>query len=145
MPQTRFKMGAAERLLSLALVGGAWSASSGCGTDRFVTIQSEPSGALVHLNDQEVGRTPVTVPFTYYGVYDVRLRADGFEPLWTEHRAVAPFWEFPPLDLIGEAVGADVDLHWSFALEPSPDAGDASTDALLGRARALRQRAMHDR
>lgn len=41
--------------------------------ERTISITSTPSGALVHLNDQEVGRTPLTVPFTYYGVYDVRL------------------------------------------------------------------------
>lgn len=50
--------------------------SSGC-VRRTITITSEPSGALVHLNDTEIGRTPVTVGFTHYGVYDVRLSHEG--------------------------------------------------------------------
>lgn len=45
---------------------------SGC-IERTITITSEPSGSLVHLNDEPVGRTPLTVPFTFYGTYDVRL------------------------------------------------------------------------
>ena len=114
---------------------------TGCGTDRHVTIQSDPPGALVHLNDQEVGRTPLTVPFTHYGVYGVRLAADGFQPAWTTRRAHAPAWEFPPLDLAGELLGGDVGLLWRFDLEADPPAGDASTDALLDAARELRQRA----
>ena len=112
----------------------------GCGTDRHITIQSDPPGALVHLNDQEVGRTPLTVPFTHYGVYGVRLAAEGHRPLWTTRRANAPAWEFPPLDLAGELLGGDVGLLWRFDLEPAPPAGDGATDALLDAARELRQR-----
>lgn len=113
---------------------------AGCGTDRFLTIHSEPAGALVHLNDQEVGRTPLTVPFTYYGVYDIRLSRENAQPLWTSRRAHAPSWEFPPLDLASEFVGADVGLLWRFELSAAPETGDISTDALLEAARNLRQR-----
>ena len=51
-------------------------ASVGC-VERLITVRSQPSGALVYLNDEEVGRTPVTVPFTFYGYYDVRLEHEG--------------------------------------------------------------------
>ena len=125
---------------SASILGVAALSLVGCGTDRFVTIQSDPPGALVHLNDREVGRTPVTVPFTYYGVYDVRLRGESSEPLWTKRRATAPAWEFPPLDLAGELLGGDVGLLWQFDLAPAGEPGDASTDRLLGAARELRQR-----
>lgn len=47
----------------------------GC-VQRTITITSNPTGALVHLNDEEVGRTPLTVPFTFYGTYDVRVAYD---------------------------------------------------------------------
>jgi hypothetical protein len=49
---------------------------AGC-LERTITITSDPTGALVHLNDAEVGRTPVTVPFTFYGNYTVRLEHPG--------------------------------------------------------------------
>ena len=48
-------------------------ASVGC-VERKLSIGSEPSGALVTLNDVEIGRTPITVPFTWYGDYDIVLR-----------------------------------------------------------------------
>ena len=108
----------------------------GCGTRRTITITSQPAGALVHLNDQEVGRTPVTVPFTWYGVYDVRLDAAGYQSLWTEQKASAPLWDQPGLDLLSEAVpGAHVDLRWHFDLQPQ---GEADAPALLDRARQMR-------
>src|SRR3982750_4047234 len=64
-----------ERLKSLgvaALAAGALGLT-GC-VERKLTIGSDPPGAILLLNDVEVGRTPVTVPFTTYGDYDIRLR-----------------------------------------------------------------------
>lgn len=49
---------------------------AGC-VQRVISITSQPSGALVYLNDEEVGRTPVSVPHLFYGVYDVRLEHRG--------------------------------------------------------------------
>ncbi|MCC5829414.1 MAG: PEGA domain-containing protein [Phycisphaeraceae bacterium] len=65
--------------LCLALLGSLLTVAGGLGgcVRRTITITSEPSGALVHLNDQEVGRTPLTIGFTHYGVYDVRLTHEG--------------------------------------------------------------------
>ena len=99
-------------------------------------ITSEPSGALVHLNDEEVGRTPATVPFTYYGTYDVRLEAEGYAPLWTKQKAEAPWWEAPPVDLVAEALpGSKAHLEWHFQMDvrTAPD-----EPALIERARQLR-------
>lgn len=112
-------------------------AAAGC-AQRTITITSEPSGALVHLNDQEVGRTPVTVPFTFYGEYDVRLEREGFDPLWTSVRAKAPFWEHPGPDLVAEAVGAENHVQWHFDLVPEPD--EVDPDVLLDHARQMRAR-----
>ncbi len=97
---------------------------AGC-VERTISITSEPSGALVYLNDEEVGRTPVTVPFTYYGKYDVRLQKPGYSPLWTSGDAVAPWWEFPGPDLVGELMGNKVKIDWNYKLterdENNPD------------------------
>ncbi len=109
---------------------------AGC-VQRTITVTSTPSQALVYLNDQEVGRTPVTVPFTFYGTYDVRLEREGFAPLWTTRKADAPWWEAPGPDLIAEAIpGAESKIAWHFQLAPA-----ASTDeaALIDRGRELRR------
>ncbi len=62
-------------IISLAVLAAA-AGLTGC-VERTITVTSDPSGALVYLNDTEIGRTPVTVPFTFYGTYDVRLEHDG--------------------------------------------------------------------
>ena len=102
-------------LVLIALLG-----LTGC-VQRTISITSSPSGALVHLNDEEVGRTPVTVPYLYYGTYDVRLQLDGYQPLWTAEEAIAPWWEAPGPDLIAEAVSdAKVEQNWHYEMQLQP-------------------------
>lgn len=107
---------------------------------RKLLISSEPAGALVYLNDQEVGRTPIEVPFTWYGTYDVRLERDGYAPLWTERTASAPWWDRPGIDLLTEA-GRDrtVEVPWHFELEPAVAAEDVDVDVLLNHAGQMRE------
>ena len=110
----------------------------GC-VERTISITSEPSGALVHLNDEAVGRTPLTVPFKFYGLYDVRLEAEGHDPLWTTHKAAAPWWETIGLDLLAEMVPhAKVELDWHFALTPATAPDKIDVDLLLDHARQMR-------
>ena len=111
-----------------------------------MTITSEPPGALVMLNDVEVGRTPVTTGFTFYGDFDVRLRKEGYEPLVTHHTANAPFYEYAPIDLAATAWPGRIktDRHWHFVLTPSPAPG-ADEAGLVGRARELQERVSEGR
>src|SRR5262245_33218461 len=121
----------------LAVFGAATALLAGC-VERTVSITSDPPGALVWLNDREVGRTPVDVKFDYYGTYDVRLEREGSEPLMTSGKADAPWWEFVGIDLIAEALPFRFHSHikWNYVLEPAT--GDRA--ALIGRAEALRDR-----
>lgn len=117
-------------------------AVAGC-VERTISITSEPVGALVYLNDEEVGRTPVRVPFQFYGVYDVRLEKEGYAPLWVEQRAKIPWWEAIGPDLVAEMVpNAKSEVAWHFTMTPLPmeDGVNATdVDALLERARAMGQ------
>jgi len=115
-------------------------AAAGC-VQRKITINSQPQGALVHLNDQEVGRTPVEVPFTFYGTYDVRLEKAGYKPLWTQKKASAPWWEYPGPDLLAEAIpGVESNPTWHFTLQQATPPAEQDADALLNRAQELRGR-----
>src|SRR2546430_16093739 len=87
---------------SIALLAGVMGAS-GC-IERTVTIRTEPDQALVYLNDDEVGRSPVTVPFTWYGDYDIVIRKEGYETLKTHHRIRTPWYELPGIDFITETL-----------------------------------------
>ena len=130
-------------LLALPLMA-TLLAGAGC-VERTIEITSEPSGALVHLNDQEVGRTPVEVPFTFYGTYDVRLEREGYAPTWAKRDADAPLWDLPGPDLVAEAVpGLESRVHWHFQLDETPDAEAVDADRLLDHARQLRARVRQD-
>jgi hypothetical protein len=113
--------------------------SGGC-LERTVTVTSDPPGALVSLNDVEVGRTPVVTAFTYYGDYDVRLRREGCEPVVAHHNINPPVYEWVPLDLLATAVPVSIRTNrtWHFDLIPAPALDEASEKALLERAGAMR-------
>jgi hypothetical protein len=73
----------------------------GC-VERTMQIDTDPPGAIVYLNDQEVGRTPVRRDFLWYGNYDVVVRKEGYDTLKTTKWVVAPIWQWPPIDLIAD-------------------------------------------
>lgn len=125
-----------------AAAGVAGLAGVGC-VERRIEITSEPAGALVWVNDQQVGRTPTQAAFLYHGVYDVRVQLDGFEPLVTEAAAKPPLYEHAPLDLFAEMAPARIQnvQHWHFVLEPTLESSlsrDELEAGLLERAGAMR-------
>jgi len=109
---------------------------AGC-AQRIVDITSEPSGALVYLNGEEVGRTPMRYDFTWYSDYDVILRKEGFETLKTHHKIDPPLLFIPPLDLIGELVGARDHRHWNFMMAANPPESDPA--GLINRGQSLKK------
>ena len=121
----------------------ATAALAGCygQVQRTITIDSEPPGALCWLNDNEVGRTPVTVPFTWYGTYGVRLEHPGYETLLTEAKVRAPVSQWIPVDLAFETVvpGVHYDTHeFHFAMR---EGRPVDPEALRQRAESLRRNA----
>jgi len=128
------------RISTLALALAAL-ALAGCygQVQRTLTIDSEPQGARCWLNDNEVGRTPVTVPFTWYGTYRVRLEHPGYEPLIAEADVDAPTFQWIGPDLLYETVvpGVHRDTHaFRFALH---EAKPVEPEALRRRAESLRR------
>ena len=113
--------------------------SLGC-VRRTISVTTTPPGAIVFLNDREVGRTPCDVEFLHYGVYDVRLRLEGYEPVVGSGRASAPVWDFVGADFLAELVPAQLEsrVEWHFDLEPS------TKDAVALRTRAAEMRAQSD-
>jgi len=110
---------------------------AGC-VERKLRITSEPQGALVYVSDVEVGRTPVDIPFTWYGDYDVILRMDGYETVKTHANLLPPWYELPPLDLLSAMAPWTYHdhryLHYRLKKLSLP-----SEDALIRRAEQMRQ------
>lgn len=130
-------------LKTLAITFGvliALVALAGCagGVQRTLRVESDPPGALVYLNDQEVGRTPMETSFLWYGTYDVRLRKEGYQTVKARSRVWAPWWQIPPIDLVAEFVPIQLeDRHQlSYQLEPLPE--QVEVEPLIARGLELR-------
>jgi hypothetical protein len=94
-------------------------AVSGC-VDRKLTIKTEPAGAVVLLNDEEIGESPVTVSFNWYGDYNVTLSKEGYETLKTHRKLGAPWYDYFPFDFFVNNLNPKriVDSYeWTFRLE----------------------------
>lgn len=115
--------------------------TAGC-VRRTLTINTEPSGALVFLNDEEIGRTPVTTDFTWYGDYDLIIRHEGYETLGTHVNVRSPWYQRPPIDFVAEVLwpGHILDAHsYDFVLSR---ADPPDREELIERAQSLRTRAL---
>ena len=112
---------------------------SGVGCARHsVSITSEPSGALVFINGNEVGRTPMKYNFDNFGDFDVTLRKEGYETLKTHHNIKTPLYGYPPLDLGAEAFGVKDHYEWRFDLTVvSGQVADAAE--LVNRGQSLKE------
>ncbi|HET6427075.1 MAG TPA: PEGA domain-containing protein [Phycisphaerae bacterium] len=131
-------MGARAILRATSILIAA--APIGC-VERTLTITSDPAGALVYVSSVEVGRTPVNIPFTFYGTYDVTLRLEGYETLDAGWRVDPPVYDLFPVDLLSEMAPwtYHVDRKTHFTLQESQPPSDAD---LIRRAGELRQDAL---
>ena len=84
-------------LLALATVALA----TGC-VQRRMTIRSNPPGALVYVDDYQIGTTPVSTDFIYYGTRKIRLVKDGYETLTVRQPFPLPWYQIFPLDFVTE-------------------------------------------
>ena len=90
----------------------------GC-VERKLTINTEPQGAVVFLNDEEIGTSPVTASFEWYGDYNVRISKEGFETLKTHRKLKRPWYDKFPFDFFAQLIIPKriVDSYeWTFEL-----------------------------
>ncbi|MBM4018899.1 MAG: PEGA domain-containing protein [Planctomycetes bacterium] len=130
-----------RRAIPSAAVLATALALAGCygQVQRTLSVDSEPQGARCWLNDNEVGLTPVTVPFTWYGTYGIRLEHEGYEPLIATASVRAPAYQWIPFDFLYETVvpGIRTDAHeFRFAMKKA-EAVDPK--ALRERAEGIRR------
>jgi hypothetical protein len=75
--------------------------STGC-VRRRLTVRSFPPGAQVFVDDQEIGTTPVSSSFVYYGTRKLTLIKDGYRTETLFQRINPPWYQIPPLDFVSE-------------------------------------------
>jgi len=109
---------------------------------RTVTFKTVPEGATVRLNDQDIGQTPVTVDFTWYGDYDIAYEKEGYQTIRTHKKLDAPWYQIPPIDFIAETL-VPVTIHDHREIEEELEPEKLPTHAeLVPRAREFRDRAL---
>ena len=126
----------------MMLFGAMFVLATGC-VRRVVQITSDPDGAVVWMNDREVGSTPCEVEILHYGKYDVRVEKPGWEPVMTGRSASAPVWDLPGPDFFAELVPAEIESRnvWHFQLVVESD----DADEVLLRAEAARDKEAAER
>lgn len=112
-------------------------ATSGC-VERRYTIRTDPPGALVIVNKEELGASPVSKSFTFYGDRDITIIADGYQTMRVQQPVKAPWWdnrvtEFFSENLIPITFRDEREFTYRLA-----KAGVPPTNELIGRADALK-------
>ena len=110
---------------------------AGC-VERRLTINTKPADALVVLNDEEIGQSPVTVPFSWYGDYNVRISKEGYETLKTHRNLKAPWYDNFPFDFFAWLNPERIvdEYEWTFELAPKKE---ISREELIGAAEELKK------
>ena len=74
---------------------------TGC-VQRRLMVRSQPEGAFLTIDNQPIGYTPVSVPFTYYGTREVQLEKDGYKTIKVQERVKPPWYEYFPINFFAE-------------------------------------------
>ena len=124
MPRARCFYAAATVLLAVGCVR------------REIVVTSEPPGASVTINGEDVGTTPTEpLRFTHYGTWRVELRLAGHKNIIDQARIGPPLFERMGPDLLAGIVPWTIrdrrTLHYVLEKAKKP-----SRDEILGRARA---------
>jgi hypothetical protein len=128
------------RSLAPILVLAGLGALSGC-VERRYTIRTNPPGAQVVVNGQELGPSPVSAPFTFYGDREITLIKEGFQRQTIIQPIRAPWWdnlltEFFTENFIPYTFRDERVFDYQLAPATLPETND-----LLGRGEALRAQA----
>ncbi|MCA9040395.1 MAG: PEGA domain-containing protein [Planctomycetaceae bacterium] len=77
------------------------TSGSGC-VFRRMTIESDPPGALAYVDGKEVGYTPASFSFLYYGTREIKLVKDGYQTLTVMQKVQAPWYQWPGIEFIAD-------------------------------------------
>jgi hypothetical protein len=130
-----------RRCALIVLLAGATLLSSGC-VRRRLNVRSNPPGAMVFVDNQQIGTTPCSVDFIYYGTREIRLVKPGFETLTVNQPIPMPWYQIPPIDFVSEnLIPKNIQDHRTVAFDLQPQI-IVPTEQLLDRANQLRQETM---
>lgn len=112
----------------------------GCVTRRM-TIASNPPGAMVLLDGKEIGYSPASSDFIWYGTRQVTLIKDGYETKTEQVTVAAPWYQWPVIEFFADNLSPKriTDRRvYNFDLQPKQMIPD---EELRSRAKQLRSEA----
>lgn len=74
---------------------------TGC-VSRRMTFVSNPPGAMVLLEGKEIGYSPASADFTYYGTRQVTMIKDGYETRTELVTVPAPWYQWPVIEFFAD-------------------------------------------
>ncbi len=83
------------------LLGLVLASLVGC-VERRYTIRTDPPGALVIVNGEEMPPSPVSVSHTFYGDREIILIADNYQTQRIIQPMPAPWYQWPLIDFVAE-------------------------------------------
>jgi PEGA domain len=126
-----------HRIRVLLVLSGGALAFSGC-VERRYTIRTDPPGATVVVNGEEIGPSPASRSFNFYGDRKISLILDGYQTKTLIQPINAPWWdnyltEFFTENLVPASLRDE--REYKYAMEPAqtPPQGE-----LRDRAESLR-------
>ena len=76
---------------------------AGC-VDRLISIRSDPDGAEVYVDGEKVGKTPVDVPYVWYGTREIMVEKRGYREVRERVALNPPWWQYPGFDFITDVL-----------------------------------------
>lgn len=67
-----------------------------------MTVRTNPAGARGYIDDRQIGVTPFSTEFTYYGTRKIHLEQDGMESVTVERTFHPPWYQWPGVDFFAE-------------------------------------------
>jgi hypothetical protein len=117
-------------------------ACASCAAQRTLTVESDPPGATLRIDDRIVGPTPYTEPFSDYGTRRITLYKAGYHSRSQVVQLSPPWYAAFPLDIFSEVL---FPVGWKdphvFKLDLEAVKGDVTApdlNTVLERAQALR-------
>lgn len=128
-PDRRCRLALVVLLASLGMTG--------CVTRRY-TIRTDPPGALVYVNGEELGPSPVSQSYTFYGSREIMLVADGYQTQRIIQEFPAPLYDnlltdFFTENLVPFNIRDEREFFYKMPVAQNPD-----PNILLQRGEALR-------
>jgi hypothetical protein len=110
---------------------------AGC-VERRLWVRTDPPGAQVRVNGDEIGRAPVSWRFDHYGTVLVEAELDGYRPVQQAFKLRTPWYQRPVADFFADVVwpGKIKDDHeLRLELEPERPPTPAEIEAAIGEVR----------